>query len=183
MHAADILKNAIITPFWLYEILRLTFGQRNASSTIQWLMDRVLARLAYAFVYLDDIIIASPSIEQHQRDMEDVFRCFQAAGLVLNFKKCTLAILEVDFLGHQVSASRFAPLPSRVAAIQKYQWRATIKQLLAFLEVFNFYRRFVPSAAKILRHLTDSMWGSPKATVEVEWTPPMDSFRRPPGPL
>jgi hypothetical protein len=63
MHPAGILKTAIITPFGLFEFLRLTFGLRNAGSTFQRLMDRVLAGLAFAFVYLDDIIIASPSME------------------------------------------------------------------------------------------------------------------------
>jgi hypothetical protein len=52
-------------------------------------MDRVLAGLAFAFVYLDDIIIASPFMEQHQQDVEEVFRRLQAAGLVINFEKCT----------------------------------------------------------------------------------------------
>jgi hypothetical protein len=79
----------------------------------------------------------------------------------------------VDFLGHRVSASGFAPLPNRVAAIQKYPRPATVKQLLAFLGVFNFYRRFVPAAARILLPLTDSTRGSPKATAAVDWTLPM----------
>ncbi len=137
-------------------------------------MDRVLAGLAFAFVYLDDIIIASPSMEQHQRDVEEVFQRLQAAGLVINFEKCTFAVPEVNFLGHRVSASGFAPLPSRVAAIQKYPRPTTVKQLLAFLGVFNFYMRFMPAAARILPlTLTDSMRGSPKATAVVDWMPPM----------
>ncbi len=173
MHPDDILKTAIITPFGLFEFLRLTFGLRNAGSTFQRLMDRVLAELAFAFVYLDNIIIASPSMEQHQKDVEEVFRRLQAAGLVINFEKCTFAVPKVAFLGHRVSASGFAPLPSRVAAIQKYPRPVTVKQLLAFLGVFNFYRRFVPAAAKILRPLTDSTRGSPKSTAVVKWTPPM----------
>jgi hypothetical protein len=64
----------------------------------------------------------------------------------------------VNFLGHRVSASGFAPLPSRVAAIQKYPRPATVKQLLAF----------VPAAARILRPLTDSTPGSPKAMAAVD---------------
>jgi hypothetical protein len=111
MHPADILKTAIITPFGLLEFLRLTFGQQNAGSTFQRLMDRVLARLSFAFVYLNDIIIASPSVEQHQRDVEEVFHRLQAAGLVINFEKCTFVIPEVDFLGHRVSTSGFTPHP------------------------------------------------------------------------
>jgi hypothetical protein len=113
MHPADILKTAIITPFRLFKFLCLTFGLRNAGSTFQRPMDRVLAGLAFAFVYLDNIIIASPSMEQHQQDVEEVFRWLQAASLVINFEKCTFAIPEVDFLGYRVSASWFAPLPSR----------------------------------------------------------------------
>jgi hypothetical protein len=72
-------------------------------------MDQVLAGLAFAFVYLDNIIIASPSLEQHQQDVEKVFWRLQAAGLVINFEKCTFAVPEVDFLGHRVSACGFAP--------------------------------------------------------------------------
>jgi hypothetical protein len=37
-------------------------------------MDRVLAGLAFAFVYRDDFFIASSSMEQHQQDIEEVFR-------------------------------------------------------------------------------------------------------------
>ncbi len=40
--------------------------------------------------------------------------------------------------------------------------------------MFNFYRQFVPAAAKILRPLTDSTQGSPKATTALEWTPLME---------
>ncbi len=82
MHPADILKTTIITPFGLFEFLRLTFGLRNAGSTF------------------------------HQRDMEEVFPRLQAAGLVINFEKCTFAVLEVDFLGHRVSATVSPPFPA-----------------------------------------------------------------------
>ncbi len=76
----------------------------------------------------------------------------------------------MDFLGHRVSTSGFTPLPSQVAAIQKYPLLAMVKQLLAFLGVFNFYRRFVPAAAKFLRPLTNSTRGSPRAAAAFEWT-------------
>ncbi len=69
MHPADILKTVIITPFGLFNFLRLRFGLWIAGSPFQQLMDQVQAGLTFLFVYLDDIIIASPLLEQHQRDM------------------------------------------------------------------------------------------------------------------
>jgi hypothetical protein len=80
VHPANILKTAIITLFRLFEPLHLTFGLRNAGSTFQRLMDWVLADLAFAFVYLDDIIIASPYLKQHQRDVEEVSAACKPQG-------------------------------------------------------------------------------------------------------
>ena len=174
MHPADIPKTAIITPFGLFEFLRLTFGLRNAGSTFQRLMDRVLAGLPMVFVYLDDIIIASSSMEDHQRDVEEVFRRLRAASLVINREKCEFAVPEVQFLGHHVTAEGIQPLQEKVTAVKEHPKPKTVKQLQAFLGVVNFYRRFVPAAAKILRPLTDSLRGSPKATAAVDWSADME---------
>ncbi|GFO16288.1 transposon ty3-g Gag-Pol polyprotein [Plakobranchus ocellatus] len=59
MHPEDISKTAIITPLGLYEFLRMPFGLKNAAQTFQRLMDTVLQGLTCAFVYLDDILVAS----------------------------------------------------------------------------------------------------------------------------
>ncbi|KAK3735900.1 hypothetical protein RRG08_041086 [Elysia crispata] len=65
MHPDDIAKTAIITPFGLYEFLRMPFGLKNAAQAFQRLMDTVLQDVNCAFVYLDDILIASSSEEEH----------------------------------------------------------------------------------------------------------------------
>jgi hypothetical protein len=53
---ADVKKTAIITPFGLFEFLRMPFGLRNAGQTFQRMMDNVLAGMECAFVYLDDVL-------------------------------------------------------------------------------------------------------------------------------
>ncbi len=64
-HPDDIPKITIITPFGLFKFLHLLLGWRNAGNTFQWMLDCVLAGLTFVFVYLDDIIVASRSIEKH----------------------------------------------------------------------------------------------------------------------
>jgi Reverse transcriptase (RNA-dependent DNA polymerase) len=52
MHAVDIPKRAVATPFRLYKFTHMPFGLRNAVSTFQQLMDRVLNGLPFSFCFL-----------------------------------------------------------------------------------------------------------------------------------
>jgi hypothetical protein len=160
--AADIAKTAIITPFGLFEFTRMLFGIRNAGMTFQRLMDTVLGGLSFAFVYLDDILVASPDEKAHWLHLQAVFSVLQKNGLIVNPEKCLLACSSVDFLGHRLSASGIGPLPSRVQAIAELPRPATVKQLQAFLGLFNFYHRFIPAAAKVVRPLTGALRGGPR---------------------
>jgi Reverse transcriptase (RNA-dependent DNA polymerase) len=101
----DIPKTAVITPFGLFEFLRTPFGLKNTGMTFQCLMDSILNGLPYVFVYLDDILIASPCLESHRRHVAEVLRILQHNGLVINAAKCMFGATSVEFLGHLVTAS------------------------------------------------------------------------------
>jgi cleavage and polyadenylation specificity factor subunit 1 len=137
-------------------------------------MDRVVAGCNPAFAYLDDVLIGSPSREQHLLDVADVFRRLQAAGLVVNREKCQFSAESLDFLGHRVSAAGITPLPQRVAALRRHPRPGTVKELQGFLGTVNFYRRFIKGAAHLLRTLTDVLRGSPPPASAVTWTAEMD---------
>jgi cleavage and polyadenylation specificity factor subunit 1 len=171
MRPEDVAKTAICTPFGLFEYTRMTFGLRNAGNTFQRMMDRILDGLPYCFVYLDDILICSKSLDAHLADVAAVLQRLQQAGLVINAQKCVFAAAEMDFLSHHITAAGITPLSAAVDAILEHPQPVTFKQLQAFLGVVNFYRKFVPAAAKILKPLTDALRGSPRPTSPVEWTP------------
>jgi hypothetical protein len=174
MNAADIPKTAIVTPFGLFEYTRMTFGMRNAGNTFQRLMDRVLHGSA-GFAYLDDVLVASRTAAEHLEHLRDIFRRFSNAGLVLNAEKCLYAVREVDFLGHHVAAAVISPLSTRVAAIQRHPRPGSVQELMAFLGTVNFYRRFVPRAARTLRPLTEALKGGLPLKSAVKWTQDMES--------
>ena len=78
-----IEKTAITTPFGLCEFLRMPFGLKSAGQTFQRMMDQVLQGLDCVFVYIDDVLVASPTLEQHMLDLEMVFARLQQHGLLV----------------------------------------------------------------------------------------------------
>ena len=68
-------------------------------------MDQVLAGMHWkcCLVYLDDIIVFTKTIEDHLKQLRDIFQCIRDAGLKLKSAKCQLFKPSVNFLGHQVS--------------------------------------------------------------------------------
>ncbi len=80
-----------------------------------------------------------------------VFSVLQGNDLVVNANKCTFGWPSMEFLGHSIWPSGIRPLPSRVQAIAKLPCPITVRQLQAFLGLFNFYRCFILAAAR--RHV------------------------------
>ncbi|CAF4802655.1 unnamed protein product, partial [Rotaria socialis] len=83
-------KTAFITHRGLYEFLVMPFGHSNAPATFQRLMDIVPAGIKWqsCLVYIDDIIVFSPTFEQHIHDLSTVFDRLTNAGLTLKASKC-----------------------------------------------------------------------------------------------
>lgn len=172
MEESDIAKTAICTPFGSYEFLRMPFGLRNAAQTQQRLMDEVLRGLPFVFVYLDDILIASKSVDEHRSHLLEVFERIKKFGLIVNLKKSEFGLDSIDFLGHHVSSDGIKPRKAKVEAIVKYPLPKNAEEMHRFLGMVNFYRRFIPHAAKregILRKLITS--NKKKDKTPIIWTP------------
>ena len=172
MSEEDIKKTAIITPFGLYEFLRMPFGLKNSAQAFQRLMNGVLGGLERVFVYLDDILVSSSSMQQHVDDIYAVLSRLAAAGLNLNRKKCVLAATSVTYLGHVVDSSGMAPLPAKVEAIKAIPRPTTKVELQRFLGCINFFHRFLPGIAATLAPLHSLTASAPTQKSPLLWTPP-----------
>ena len=162
----DISKTAVITPFGLFEFLRTPFGLKNAAQTFQRLMDTVCKGLTFVFVYLDDILVSSATAEDHVSHLRTVFERLASHGLVINESKCQFGTPTIDYLGHHITREGAIPLPAKVDAIRTFERPTTVKGLQQFAGMVNFYHRFVPNAAHIMRHIYAALAGNP---VNLEW--------------
>ena len=113
-------------------------------------MDNVLRDCSFAYVYLDDILVASSSVDEHRQHIRQLFRKLADYGLVVNPQKCVFGQSSLEFLGHYVTSSGVQPLQSRVESITDFPRPRSSKSLQEYLGMLNFYRRFVPHSASML---------------------------------
>ena len=157
----DVPKTAITTPFGLYQFRRMPFGLRNAAQTFQRFIDRVTRDLDFVYCYIDDILVASESPDQHHDHLRQLFSRLREYGVVINPDKCEFGVEQLDFLGHHIDNQGCHPLPEKVASIGDFPEPTSLKQLRAFLGMVNFYRRFIPHCAAILTPLTNLLRKQP----------------------
>ncbi len=159
MDPPDIPKTAITTPFGLYEFVRMPFGLKNAAQTFQRFIDQVLCGLTFCYAYIDDVLVASTSPEEHLRHLQLVFERLQHYGIIINPQKCVFGASSIEFLGHRVDCHGIHPLPDKVQSILDFPQPTSRRQLRTFLGLINFYHRFLSSCAKILDPLNDLLSG------------------------
>ncbi|GFS61709.1 hypothetical protein TNCV_2169411 [Trichonephila clavipes] len=94
----DKEKTAITTPFGLYEFNTMSFGLRNAPSTFQRFITEVLYGLDFVFPYLDDVLVASSTEEEHSEHLKMLFERLQQYGLRINVSKSVMGAAQVEYI-------------------------------------------------------------------------------------
>ena len=146
----------------------MPFGLKNAAQAFQRLMESVLRGLPFAFVYVDDILMASTNTQMQKDHLRQVFQLLTSNGLVIQKDKCVFGVQEIDFLGHRVTATGILPLPDPVTTLQEYQVPENKAALQRFLRMINYYHRFLPKIAGQLHALHAASSGRGQS---IEWSP------------
>ena len=165
-------KTAFITHKGLYEFNVMPYGLTNAPATFQRLMDIVLAGLKWqcCLVYIDDVVIYSPTFEQHLVDLEKVFQALSDAQLTLKASKCCFCRKEMKYLGHVVTPDGIKPDPALVKAVSDFPQPQTIKDVQSFLGLSGYYRRFIKDYAKIAEPLFKQLRQLKDRNYHLNWT-------------
>lgn len=143
-------------------------------------MDSALRDMPFVFVYLDDILVASSSDEEHLVHLRDLFTRLTLHGLIINPAKCLFGLPSIHFLGHLIHKDGAAPLPSKVEAIAAFPRPHTARALREFLGMVTFYHRFIRRAAHTMQPLYEALKGkSPNQTIVWTARPPSTPLKPP----
>lgn len=140
-----------------FQFTRMPFGLHNAPATWQRFVDNTLGHdlEPYVFIYLDDIIVATPDFETHLTVLQKIFDRLITAGLTVNQEKCEFVKSQLKYLGYVIDQNGLRVDPDKVAAVMDFPTPTKVKEVRRLLGLASWYRRFVPNFAERVAPLTN----------------------------
>lgn len=168
-------KTAFVVPGrGLWQMKVMPFGMRNSAQTMQRLVDRIFYGIDCIFTYLDDIIVATETFEEHLKILGIVHERLKWANLTINFEKCQFCRASLRYLGYIVDGNGLHTDPKKIEAIQNYPRPTNATEVKRFIGLASWYRRFIKDFATIASPIHDVAAGIKKGK-PISWTPEAES--------
>ena len=156
MEESDIKKTAFrASSTGLYEFTHMPFGLSNAGSSFCHLMEQCLGEQQFVtlLLYLNDICIFAPTINDMLDRIELVFDRLKQFNLKIKPKKCQFSDTSILFLSHILSAKGISANPEKVEKVRTWPVPKNIKEVQSFLGLASYYRQFIDKFAEKARCL------------------------------
>lgn len=153
-----------------FQFKRMPFGLINSASTLCKLIDRVIGEdlEPFVFKYLDDIIVATESFEQHVKVLEIVAQRLKAAGMTISVDKSKFCLKSLRYVGYLIDENGVRPDPEKIRAVLEYPAPKCVKDVRRLFGMASWYRRFIQDFASITAPITDLL--QTKIVRKFKWT-------------
>ena len=131
MDESDIKKTAFRdSSMGLYKFTHMPFGLSNAGSSFCRLMEQCLGDQQFVtlLLYLDDICIFAPTIDDMLDWIELVFDRLKQFNVRIKPKKCQFFYTSALFLGHILLAKEISVNPEKVEKVRTWPVPKNIKE-------------------------------------------------------
>lgn len=173
MNKNDIEKTCFTTKYGNYNFVVMPFGLCNAPATFQREMNRIFFPLIgdCLFIYMDDLVIFSPTFEKHLIDIERVLKIMKENDIKVNLEKSHFFRSEVEVLGHKLTTKGIKPMDTKILAIANWTKPLNITELRSFLGAVGYYRKFISRFSQ----LANPLFGLLKKNAKYEWSEKQES--------
>ena len=188
-HAKYVTKFHLLKRFWQIpfidspkEILEFVTTERqfrNKLKALKCCLVRLVNSLIFGLdgckAYIDDAIIYSEEWKQHLEIIREFFKRLSDAKLTINLLKSEFCHANLTFLGHIVGQGQVRPVEAKVEAISDFPVPTGKRQLMRFLGMAGYYRKFCNNFSVIAEPLTNLLYDK---KVRYVWNKACQSFVR-----
>ena len=168
---------AFSTPQGIFLPNVMPMGAKGSPDALMHMMHTIFETLiaeGVMFVYLDDLMIATDTVEEHFAILRKVLALARKFDLSFKRTKCEFLRLEVQFLGFTVADGAIYPGRRIADAIQAVRCPTSKAEVRTFVAMCNYFRCFIPDFGRIAAALTDMQRG---ADTQFVWgTAQQDAF-------
>ena len=118
------------------------FGLTNSPATFQTMMNDIFHNMiaeGVVCVYLDDILIFTKTLSEHQKITQRVLECLQEYNLCFKLEKCEFKHTWIEYLGVIVSEGMVEMIPVKVAGVLEWPEPWNKREVQSFVRFVNFY--------------------------------------------
>ena len=138
MHPDSKDKTAVTCHMGHYQHRKIPFGLTNEPITFQKLISQLLCGTNWYFIfaYLDDLLIASKSVQEYLIHLAKVLDRLEEEGLLLKPKKCVFMQQQVEYLGHTISPDGVCPNDKKIKAVKDFprsKWSREVSRISQLL--------------------------------------------------
>ena len=141
----------------------MLFDFTNALASFQVYINKILTKKlnVCVIVYLNDIIVYSKTLEQHDKDVCWVLKQLKLFSLYVARSKCQFQTNTIDFVDFRVSIKGVQMMIDKLEVIRSWPRPTSVVHIMQFIGFANFYRRFIRNFSRIAAPLTEMLKGSP----------------------
>ena len=155
----------INTPFGLFQYQYLPFGLNVSPGIFQREINKIIAGLEGTKAYQDDIIVFANSRAEHDKRLLLLLKNLKRYNVRINAQKSEFAVTRLRYLGYILENNGISPDTERIKAVSEAPKPDSAAKLQSLLGFAQFYARFVPNFANIVRPLYDLL------REDFNWTP------------
>ena len=153
----------LTTPFGTFCYQRLTMGFINSTAEFQRHINNTLGDSLWreALAMVDDLLVASATLEEHRLHMTNVFHKLARRNHSLKPSKMPILREKVKYLGHVCTEQGLEPSTEHKEAIAKMPYPAyldrtiNVTSLRSFIGMVKYLRRYIKDCAKFCSVLNE----------------------------